>query len=57
MIPEGKSHFTVSVSIEPTDDFYAWVFSLGGRVEILEPDLVRTSMAFKLTMASMRYDR
>lgn len=57
MIPEGKSHFTVSVNIEPTDDFYAWVFSLGGRVEILEPDLVRTSMAFKLTMASMRYDR
>ena len=57
MIPDGDRFFTTTVAVEPTNDFFGWMFSMGTNAEILEPAIVRGSMAFKLMMASGRYNR
>lgn len=45
------AHFiaTVEVSVSPT--FYAWVFTYGGRIQILSPESVRREYSERLKMA------
>lgn len=57
MIPDGEHHFITTVSLEPTHDFYGWLFSFGRNAEILEPSIIRTSMYYKLRDAIYRYDK
>ena len=57
MTPDGEHHFRTIVSVEPTNDFFGWLFSLDSSAEILDPPMVRSSMSFKLTMAGLRYKK
>lgn len=57
MIPDGENHFITTVSLEPTHDFYGWLFSFGRNAEILEPSIIRTSMYYKLRDGIYRYDK
>ena len=34
-------YFTASVQVQTSRTFYAWVFTFGGEIEILEPEEVR----------------
>ena len=37
LIPDGADHFTVTASVVPSPQFYAWVFGFGGMAQILGP--------------------
>ena len=37
MIPDGEHYFRTIVSVEPTNDFFGWLFSLDSSAEILDP--------------------
>ena len=41
VIPDGEDHFTVSLSIAVSPQFYGWLFGFGRDVEVLSPDNVR----------------
>lgn len=41
VIPDGEDHFTVSLSIAVSPQFYGWLFGFGPEVEVLSPDNVR----------------
>ena len=45
------AHFitTVEVSVSPT--FYAWVFTYGGKIQIISPEPVRREYSERLKMA------
>lgn len=45
MIPTDDNHFTVSVQIEVSDQFYAWICSFGRRIKILDPAPVVEGMS------------
>ena len=44
IIPDGEEHFTVTVSVVVSPQFFGWVFGFGSEVEILSPEEVRTEM-------------
>ena len=44
MIPLDEEHFTVTVPIQVSPTFYAWVSTFGRRIKILEPDSVVEGM-------------
>ncbi|MBQ6733627.1 MAG: WYL domain-containing protein [Lachnospiraceae bacterium] len=40
--PDGKDHFITNVEVSVSDQFFGWVFALGGMVQILSPaDVVK----------------
>lgn len=41
VVPDGDAHFTVSVEVVPSPQFYGWVFGFGTEAEILAPAAVR----------------
>ena len=41
LIPDGEAHFTVTVPVAVSPQFFAWVFGFGTEAEILEPEAVR----------------
>lgn len=45
LIPDGEEHFTVTVSVAVSPQFYAWLFGFGTEVEILSPESARRSLA------------
>ena len=55
MRPEGVDRFvaTVKVSVSPT--FFAWVFTFGDEMKIIEPDTVREEFAQTLATLSRSY--
>ena len=55
MRPDGDYHFTTTVPVEPTNEFYGWLLATGGVV--LEPPIIRASMGLKLALASTHYKR
>lgn len=55
MIPEDEYFFTTTVSVEPTNDFFGWLFAMDSSAEIIEPESLRTSVRFKVSMLDWRY--
>ena len=45
LIPDGPEHFTVTLELAVSPQFYAWVFGFGAEAEILSPAKVREGMA------------
>ena len=56
IFPQGKDHFTVSIPVAVSPQFFAWVFGFGDEVEILSPDSVREEMKKRLQLVSGRYE-
>lgn len=56
IIPEGEDHFTVSVPVAVSPQFFGWVFGFGGEVEILSPAAVREEMHQKLCCVTQLYE-
>ena len=44
LIPDGTSWFKTTVTVEPTPEFFGWVFSLGNWIEIIGPASIRARM-------------
>lgn len=44
IIKDGDEHFTVTVNVVVSPQFFGWVFGFGKDVEILSPEEVRTEM-------------
>lgn len=44
LIPDGDEHFTVSVDVAVSPQFYAWLFAFGTRVEIISPAEIKQEM-------------
>ena len=55
IIASDESHFTVSVDVAVSPQFYAWVFGFGTAVEILSPESVREDYRQKLSALSAQY--
>ncbi len=48
IIPDGNEHFTITVSVVVSPQFFGWVFGFGSDVEIISPENVRAEIK-KLT--------
>ena len=44
IIKDGEEHFTVTVSVVVSPQFFGWVFGFGEEIEIISPENVRTEM-------------
>lgn len=44
LMPDGENHFIVSVPVEVSEPFYAWVCSFGRRIRIVSPEPVVEEM-------------
>ena len=55
MVPEDDSHFTASVRVAVSPQFYGWVFGLGGGVTILSPTDVAQGMKDQLELVLRNY--
>ncbi len=44
LIPDGDEHFTVSIDVAVSPQFYAWLFAFGTRVEIISPAEIKQEM-------------
>lgn len=44
IIPDGDEHFTVTLSVVVSPQFFGWIFGFGSDVEILSPEEVREEM-------------
>ena len=44
IIKDGEKHFTVTVSVVVSPQFFGWVFGFGKEIEILSPEEVRIEM-------------
>ena len=56
VIPEGEEHFTVTVPVVPSPQFYGWVCGFGAEAEVLSPPSVRSEMARQLRASAALYD-
>lgn len=56
IFPQGNDHFTVSIPVAVSPQFFAWVFGFGDEVEILSPASVREEMKKRLQLVSGRYE-
>ena len=57
LIPDGDSHFTVTASVVPSPQFYAWVFGFGDLAQILAPASAVEGMRAQLAAASALYPK
>lgn len=57
MTPDGPEHFIISVSVEVSSQFYAWVFSLGGDALVLSPPEAVEGMRRQLDAVLGSYER
>lgn len=44
IIKDGEEHFTVSVNVVVSHQFFAWIFGFGDEAEIISPENVRNEM-------------
>lgn len=44
VIPDGDEHFTVTLNVVVSPQFFGWVFGFGSDVEILSPEEIRDEM-------------
>ena len=55
LVPDGERHFTVTASVVPSPQFYAWVFGFGALAEILGPADVVAGMRAQLAETAALY--
>ena len=55
LVPEADGSFTVTASVVPSPQFYAWVFGFGAMAEILGPESVVEGMRRQLREVSAYY--
>ena len=55
ILSSDENHFTVSVDVAVSPQFFAWVFGFGTAVEILSPENVREDYRQKLLSLSEMY--
>lgn len=55
MHPDDKDHFTISVTVEVSPQFYGWLCGLGRGVKIIAPDSVAEQMAAFVTGIAEMY--
>lgn len=55
ILASDESHFTISVDVAVSPQFFAWVFGFGTAVEILSPDNVREDYKQELLSLSEKY--
>lgn len=55
LIPDGENHFTLTVDVAVSQQFFGWLFGLGPEVEVLEPQDVRQQLARQLAQALEGY--
>lgn len=53
--PDGEDHFTVTLDVVVSPQFYAWVFGFGADAEILAPASVRRGAAETLKAIAEKY--
>ena len=56
VVPDGNTHFTVSIDAVTSPQFYAWVFGFGGGAEILFPADAREAMRQQALETAKRYE-
>ena len=55
LIPDGDEHFTVSVDVAVSPQFYAWLFGFGTAVEILSPESARRELSERAKAVAVLY--
>ena len=55
LVPDGEDHFTVTLPVVMSPQFFGWLFGLGGEVEVLAPREVRQALADQLSRALAQY--
>ena len=53
----GDGHFSVSVDVAVSPQFYAWLFAFGTEVEILSPESVRDEFGDRLARLQAQYGK
>ena len=56
MIPVDEEHFTITVPVEVSPTFFAWISTFGKRVKILEPAAVVKKMRNFIQAAADMYE-
>lgn len=57
LVPDGPEHFTCSVRLAVSPQFFGWLFGLGGGVRILSPAWAAEEMAQTLRQSLAQYER
>ena len=57
LIRDGEERFIVSVEVEVSPQFFAWVFGFGAEAEILSPERVRAEMYERAAAVGGRYEK
>lgn len=55
LIHDGEEHFTLSVEVAVSPQFFAWVFGFGTEAEILSPERVRREMCERAAELCEKY--
>ncbi len=55
LVPDGGDHFTVTASVVPSPQFFAWIFGFGAMAQILGPAPVAEAMQAQLQEAMTLY--
>ena len=55
LTPDGEEHFTVSIEVAVSPQFYAWLFGFGTAVEILSPAGAAREMAARAKAVAEMY--
>ena len=56
LVPDGDGHFTVTASLVPSPQFYAWLFGFGTMAQLLGPESVVAEMRSQLRDVAALYD-
>lgn len=55
ILKDGNEHFTVSVSVAVSQQFFAWVFGFGADAEIVSPEEIREEMKTQAAKVAQKY--
>ena len=55
LIPEDEYYFRTTVKVEPTNEFFGWLLSVGSGIEIVSPESVRSAMRNRVWSAYMHH--
>ena len=55
LIPDGEEHFTVTLELAVSSQFFAWVYGFGTEAEIISPDAIRKEAAERAKMIADMY--